>query len=427
MLSRPCNGLRKLARETRGGIAVIFAISLPVLLGTLGLASDYAMMMKVETDLQKAADAAAMAGAREIPLARRDAIQVKSAAQSFAAFALTGDSAATAENLAASQLTVEASVVDNFSGVKVDIEESWTPFFAHFVQSGITPVRVTATARFVGSNNLCVLGLAKTNRGVYLDRDARLTGNSCGVFANSTDADGLRVDSGAKLKASVICSAGGSDVSGTATVDPRPITDCPAIADPLASRPAPAFGGCDHNALQIKDQNKTLDPGVYCGGLIITGTSIVTLNPGTYVIKDGMLQVSGSATMGGDGVAFFITGKSAGKINFAANTHIQLTAPDGGPMAGLLFFEDRGLTVKLKHRITSNDARKLIGTIYFPVGDLIVDAKEAVADQSAYTAIIVQHLELNMGPNLVLNSNYDLTDIPVPEGIKGVKQVVLTQ
>jgi hypothetical protein len=67
------------------------------------------------------------------------------------------------------------------------------------------------------------------------------------------------------------------------------------------------------------------------------------------------------------------------------------------------------------------------GTIYLPVGDLVVDATNPVADQSAYTAIIAQHIELNKGPNLVLNADYDLTNVPAPEGLKGTTQVVLIQ
>ena len=54
-------------------------MSLPVLLGILGLASDYAMMTKLRSELQQAADAAAIAGAREIPLAMSNAKQVASA------------------------------------------------------------------------------------------------------------------------------------------------------------------------------------------------------------------------------------------------------------------------------------------------------------------------------------------------------------
>lgn len=94
-------------------------------------------------------------------------------------------------------------------------------------------------------------------------------------------------------------------------------------------------------------------------------------------------------------------------------------------MAGLLFFEDRALPVKLKHRFTSDDARKLIGTTHLPVGSLVIDAKQPVADQRPIRPSVAQGLELNMGPNLVLNSDYSATDVPVPDGIAGSSQVVL--
>jgi hypothetical protein len=46
-----------------------------------------------------------------------------------------------------------------------------------------------------------------------------------------------------------------------------------------------------------------------------------------------------------------------------------------------------------------------------------VDASNPVADQSAYTAIIVRRLDLKAAPNLVLNASYHQTDVPVPQGL----------
>ena len=413
-------------RNVRGGIAVSFALALPALFGMLGLASDYAMMTKVRGDLQQAADAAALAGAREIPLANSNAGQVASAVRSFAAYKLRNDATATDEKLAAGNLSLDVQVIGDFSAVKVTISEAWTPFFMHFIDAGVTPVEVTATARFVGRNNICVLGLDPGNTAVLLDGGSRLTGNKCGVFSNSTGKAGLFVDSGAIVKAQIICSAGGASISGSASVTPAPITDCPTVQDPLASRAAPSYGGCDHTNLVLDSVTKTIGPGVYCGGLAIQGNAKITLNPGLYVIKDGGLRVIAQASITGEGVGFFITGKSAAATQFTMQTHISLIAPKNGPMAGLLFFEDRSLVTQLMHRITSDDARVLLGTIYLPVGSLMVDAKQPVADQSAYTAIVVRSLKLNMGPNLILNADYDMTDVPVPAGIAGSSQVVLS-
>ena len=84
---------------------------------------------------------------------------------------------------------------------------------------------------------------------------------------------------------------------------------------------------------------------------------------------------------------------------------------------------NRGLR-KFQHR---KFARNLLGTIYLPVSVLNIDSSALVADQSAYTAIVTKSLQLQSGPDLVLNTNSDLTGVPVPEGIKGSARGVLTE
>lgn len=65
----------------------------------------------------------------------------------------------------------------------------------------------------------------------------------------------------------------------------------------------------------------------------------------------------------------------------------------------------------------NDNARTLLGTIYLPVGRLIIDAKKPIADQSAYTVIIARMINLYDGPDLVLNARYGSTDVPVPNGV----------
>lgn len=424
-MSRLARELARLRRSSFGGIAVIFAATLPFLLTIAGLATDYATLIKFRLDLQQAADAAALAGAREIPLAVSKASRVASAVRSYAAYELTGNAAASDAELGARQITLDIQVIDNFSAVRVMMRQAWQPFFMHFLDASATPVTVTAQARFVGRNNICVLGLGNDKKTVFLDKAAKLTGNNCGVFSNAAASDGLFIDTGAYLRAKIICSTGGAPF-GRADVSPAPVTDCPKVDDPLAQRAAPSVSGCDHDGLVVGAGSKTLGPGVYCGGLTISGKANVTLDPGIYVIKDGGLVVAGQATAQGSGVGFYITDAAAAPIHFTPKTHISLAAAKDGPMAGLLVFEDRNLPVKLKHKISSDDARTLLGTIYLPVGGLVVDASQPVADQSAHTAIVAKSLELNFGPNLILNSDYDMTDVPVPAGIAGSSQVVLS-
>ena len=70
-----------------------------------------------------------------------------------------------------------------------------------------------------------------------------------------------------------------------------------------------------------------------------------------------------------------------------------------------------------QYRISSNNAANLLGTIYLPAGRLIVDANTPVANRSAYTVIVSRQLEIDSGPNLYLNSDYSMTDVPVPAGV----------
>ncbi|MBC8037361.1 MAG: hypothetical protein H7X89_09100 [Rhizobiales bacterium] len=174
----------------------------------------------------------------------------------------------------------------------------------------------------------------------------------------------------------------------------------------------------------IINQKRTLNPGVYCGGLVILGKSKVKLNPGTYIINNGLLKVADSASMIGENVGFYLSGLLT-LMYFDSGSTIDLTAPKEGPLAGILFFEDRKALPLRIHRIGSNNARNLLGTIYLPVGILLVDANAPVADNSAYTAIVVRSLQLREGPKLVLHGDYQLTDVPVPDGLIA-EQAVLT-
>jgi hypothetical protein len=399
----------RFVRDIRGGIAVTFAIAAPALLCVAGIAVDYANMSSMKSGLQSMADAAALAGAQELALPNVTPSQVQAAASSLVDVQTGGAAVARAvnTNLKAAEVTV-------------DLERSWTPFFAHFLDNRVTPVRAHAKARLLaGSMKVCVIGLSPTfPSGVHLWGSAKLTAEDCGVYSNNRSSSSMWVDDNAALSAGRVCVAGGYR-SGTGTsISPTPITDCPAVPDPLASRPEPAVGPCDFHNTVIKDKTTSIDPGVYCGGLRISGTSKVNLEPGVYVITGGPLIVGDKASMTGTKVGFYLHDQLA-MLSFTANTTINLSAPIDGPMAGLLFFEGRKNSFLRIHSITSNNARELIGTIYFPKGIFNVDSSAPVADRSAYTAIVAYSLQLQAGPNLVLNSDYAATNVPVPAGLNG--------
>lgn len=405
------------ASDTRASIMVKFALLLPVLFSIVGGTLDYAMLVRQKTQLQEAADAAAKAAAKEFTLIDTSKHDISAITQAKVSAMVRADTAASAGELVVTGLAqlqpLQVTVVAH--------QDFNAPFGV--LRGKASRISVRSVAQVIGRPHICVIGLDEEAGGtIELLSQARMTGQNCAIYSNSLSSDGIKAKNSAILSASVICSAGGTD-GGAKSFSPAPYTDCPVVSDPLADRIAPPVGACKATGLKLVSQSATLVPGVYCGGLEISGASVVALSPGIYVMKDGPLLVKDTASLSGDGVGVFLTGPDA-VFKFETDTTISLAAPKGGLMAGLLFYEARNQAVAATHEILSDNARTLLGTIYLPRGHLLVDAKKPVADQSAYTAIVVRTLRLYSGPNLVLNTNYDQTTVPVPEGIKGVGQPV---
>jgi len=397
--------------DTRGQIAIVFTIALPALIAAMGMAVDYTAWTGQTRQLQAIADIAATAGAKELHLANSDAGQVKSVAKSIAdAQLLLGKSNT-------SPLTVSTRVINDGQSVEVTISQARNVYFAHMVMNDLGPLSATATARLAGGGRLCVIALDESASGaVDMRQSAQMTATRCSVYSNSTSASGMDVSQSASIEAELICSAGGAD-GGSSNYDPSPTTDCPQLDDPLASRPAPDYGSCDHDDLVVKNKSgaTNLYPGVYCGGIQIQHGD-VHFTPGVYVIKDGSFSITANSMVTGENVGFYLTGDDA-VFDFGSNSDIDFTAPKEGPLAGILFFEDRNAPTLRRHVIKSKKADNLLGTVYLPRGIFVVETNNKVADQSAYTAVIANRVELSKKPNLYLNANYDSTDVPVPNGV----------
>jgi len=395
-------------------------MALPVMLGCIGIAVDHGLVIRAKQVLQEAADAGALAGARELSLVDTRRENVSAVVQAVVDAYLQSH---VATNLSTSS-TVAAQVLDDPLRVEVSAASAMNLLFPREIH-GLTvdSINAASTARVIGKPNICVLGLNPTAIGtISLEQNAWVTGQNCSVFSNSDSWQSIKSKNSARLEASFICTRGGKD-GGPGNFAPDPMTDCPAFDDPLAGRPEPLVGTCNPVMPTTITSDTTLDPGTYCGLTIDKGAR-VTLRTGVYVFRDNPLIVTGGASLTGYEVGLFFTG-TAGYFTFDTLSTIELSAPTTGPMAGLLLFGSRtNASTKGPYSILSDDARTLVGTIYIPKGELRIDANQPIADKSAYTAIVADTMRLYGGPHLVLNTNYSLTDVPVPEGIKGAGQPV---
>lgn len=438
-----------LRRHESGGVLVLFALMMPVLIGLSAAAMEFASLVKRRTELQRAADSASIAGVNQFKLANADDAAAIRTAQATAQ--------AQARNSSGATPRVMAAVIGSHTGVEVTVSETVPLSFGKLLNMPSIDISVHSTARLAGTTRLCLLALDPLAQGAFhLETLARVTATDCSLYSNSVSPAGIEGENAAVAKALSTCTAGG--YSGSSTIfTPPPALNCPPLRDPLIDRQGPAPESCvdlgfftnpkkyvdgiDDPAygVNIVSGFATLSPGTYCGGLHITKGAQVSLRPGVYIMQDGPLVVDKNASLSGSNTGFYFTGARGGLL-FDEKSVVSLTAPKDGIMAGLLFFEDRlappapvsllppggkgkakpapgGITALREYRIISDNARTLLGTIYLPVGRLIIDSKKPVADQSAYTVIISRMINLYDGPDLVLNARYGSTDVPVPNGV----------
>jgi hypothetical protein len=411
--------------DLSGSVGTIFAICVPVLVGTVGLCLDYGIASNAHHTMQQAADAGALAAARELSLSdsRRENVPVvvKSVVQAYVAVDLRGSGAEKA--------ALNTVVKDSPPQVIVTLEKSIKRVIGGVFSMGDMRVEVTSVAQIMGMPNICLLALERSEpKALTVEKTSLLEGKSCAIFSDSSAADGISVESRAMLRASTICSAGGVDASSNGDVAPPPFTDCPHFEDPLESRQEPLVAGCTFTNTVIKNQVRTISPGIYCGGLKIDGDSAITALPGLYILTKGNLELKGTAVLKGRDLSFYLDADST--MKFDEKTAIDLEARAVGAMAGILFFGSRKHSSEMRHEILSESAQKLVGTIYFPASTLVVGsgsehgAGANVGSAAAYTAIVARRVVVQNKSVVTLNTDYNKTDVPVPDGIRGAGQPV---
>jgi hypothetical protein len=378
----------------------------PVLLGVAALGIDAAGMHRQKAYLQSIADASALAIGKELPLFTSKIAELKEAGKARVEAQLA------LGRFKALPRTVEIRADAETSIVDVDITMVGQ-ILLPFTLWEENPIAVTARAMSYGQGRLCVLGLnGNQSDTIKADNGATVTAPACAIQSNSSDANGMVSKNGSQLVSNYICSAGGYDGSGYA---PTPEVDCPKLDDPLEAREQPANSGCDFLDFKLDEGSHTIMPGHYCGGLTIKNEAEVFAEPGIYVISDGKLEVGNEASLRGDYVSFYFA-DAAATLAFKDEAVIELGAPKDGALAGILLFESRDAPEGRTFEISSDAARKLLGTIYLPKGIFKTGGKGKVADSSAYTIIVANRLDLD-GANLVINTGYDSTNVPVPPGL----------
>ena len=167
---------------------------------------------------------------------------------------------------------------------------SVTGVFASSPTATATPTS-TATPTY----DQCVWALDKTaTNALSMTGAAIINSPGCGVVVDSTASSAMSFSGSGSFTAKYFDVAGGYSKSGAVTFSPTPQTHVTVPADPLAFLAPPATSACTYTNYKVSTGTTTLNPGTYCNGIQISGATIVTFNPGMYILMGGGLTVSGA-------------------------------------------------------------------------------------------------------------------------------------
>lgn len=397
--------LRLLRSDTRGNIALGFALFGPAVI-LLGVgAIDLYAVHTARNRLQSIADAGALAGAPSLALATDGA----AARERAAAFVV----AAMSEWPEAPPFEGTYEIVNQGGqrAIHVVLRGHRPSFFANMLPPGGWDFSGDATATSLGLVPLCVLvtGGAQT-KVLHVEDQGRITAPACMVHSNRD----ILVEGG-----SITAAAVQAVTSATGSISPSPGTGAARIDDPFSGLDLERNRGLDCPIRAVTEPLKLavgvtrLQPGVHCGGLEASGDSTLILESGEHWFLGGHLIVREGARLDGDNVALFFD--KASKFEFLDSALVRLSGRTSGEYAGIVMGATRDNPQNFI--ISSDNVESLLGVLYVPAAQLIVEGRADVARDSAWTVIVARSVQLRGSPSLFINANYNATNVPVPNGV----------
>ena len=266
----------------------------------------------------------------------------------------------------------------------------------------------TATPTATPTYDQCVWALDKTaTKALSITGAAIIDSPGCGVVVDSTDSSAMSFSGSGSITAKYFDVAGGYSKSGAVTFSPTPQTHTTVPADPLSFLVPPTTSACTYTNYKVSTGTTTLNPGTYCNGIQISGATIVTFNPGMYILMGGGLTVSGASILKGTGVTFFLTqgmGYNYGPLSITGSAVLTLKAPTCGAGEGILFWQDPQVKKgSAASAITGATTSTLEGALYFPTTGITYNGA-AAGYEGKYFAIVADTISIT--GSAAITNNY---------------------
>jgi hypothetical protein len=367
-------------------IAVLVLLCLAVLVGVAAIALDGGMALAERRRAQDVADAAAMAAAADLfahyQTNNGQDINGTAAASALALAKANGysndgaQSTVTVRVSPAQPVQGDPTITDSSGNLKpgyaeVTVQYNEPRFFSALWGQGTIPIQARAVAR--GTWSVVVDGILlldpSSSGALTAKGNGSFTVTGASIVVNSSDPNGALASGGATVTAPTFyfagtpgnTTSGGGQFNGTvqSTVTPTP--------DPLAYLPPPNPSSLplqSSQTLKINgSQPVTINPGLYVGGIQISGPGSITLQPGIYYLQGGGFSFTGQGTVTGNGVMIYNAPlANTDSINLNGQGALTITPMTTGLYQGISFFQDRTSTVSPS--ISGNGNLNISGTFY---------------------------------------------------------------
>lgn len=406
----------KLFLDSRSGSTLpVFAVSIAVLLTTVGAGIDLTMSFANRQELQVAADRAALAGA-VYPGSDTDKI---TEAKRFFEANRTDPSVVPSVAIVSGVLRVSATgVTPNVFGGLL----------------GLSGYEYIAKAEAViSSTSTCILLLEPTDRGLLANSGGKLDAD-CGVHVNSSHStEAIFVNSDSSIKATSVKVNGKARLNSGGVISPTAITRAAPMADPFASVPIPpnAAGPCDYVDFVINSgETKVMKPGIYCKTTLINSGGKANMEKGLYIFRNGPFIINSHSSAQGTDVTFYFHDKDA-YLNVNSGGKLQASAPTAGDMKGILLFQNRGKLASGAQQfiINSESTTTLTGALYLPKSEIVLNSNSTGNIQAPNTTIVARKMLLNSAGTFYVRSDFSTIGVaPAMAAVRsGTNQVHLVR
>jgi Flp pilus assembly protein TadG len=391
--------LKKVWRDRRGNALVIAGAALPLVIGSAGLATDTIEWSLWKRQLQRAADSAALAGARAEVDGRTvdncSTLGSATYAQPVAFDVQKNDHSGITTSCTASNPPASGTYSGDTNAVHVSLSGSRALSFSGMFMASAPTITTSATATLVDDGEFCLVTLSKTSTPGITMGGSSSAHLGCGAISNSTGDSSISTNGNAyNFQADPVASVGNmpDSVIGSTNLEPYHSPEPDPYANKYSTDVPSSALPCNK---QVNGGNTNLTPGCF-SSFSFGGNKSYTLAPGVYYLNNTNFDTSGTATITGTGVTIILTGTTPGGVTTNGNTTIKLSAQTSGTYQDMLFIQKAGSTVN--NIINGNSGSFYDGAMYFPSTNVSFNGSSGAMTQCAmvvaYTATFTGNTNL---------------------------------